>query len=55
MMYGLAFGFIFALAVSQAQNPWDKIWTGLGKSKGRATRPLFRALKKHFGLAAVTQ
>ena len=46
MTYGLAFGFIFALAVSQAQNPWDKIWTGLGKSKGLSNETVVSGLKE---------
>ena len=46
MTYGLAFGFIFALAVSQAQNPWDKIWTGLGKSKGTSNETVVSGLKE---------
>jgi len=45
-MCGLAFGFIFALAVSQAQNPWDKIWTGLGKSKGLSNETVVSGLKE---------
>jgi len=46
MTYGLAFGFIFALAVSQAQNPWDKIWTGLGKTKGLSNETVVSGLKE---------
>ena len=46
MTYGLAFGFIFALAVSQAQNPWDKIWTGLGKNKGLSNETVVSGLKE---------
>ena len=46
MVHGLAFGFIFALAVSQAQNPWDKIWTGLGKSKGTGNETVVSGLKE---------
>jgi len=46
MTYGLAFGFIFALAVSQAQNPWDKIWTGLGKSKATSSETIVSGLKE---------
>jgi hypothetical protein len=46
MMYGLAFGFIFALAVSQAQSPWDKIWTGLGKNKGLSNETVVSGLKE---------
>ena len=46
MAYGLAFGFIFALAVSQAQNPWDKIWTGLGKNKGLTNETVVSGLKE---------
>jgi len=46
MAYGLAFGFIFALAVSQAQNPWDKIWTGLGKNKGLSNETVVSGLKE---------
>jgi hypothetical protein len=46
MMYGLAFGFIFALAVSQAQSPWDKIWAGLGKSKGLSNETVVSGLKE---------
>jgi hypothetical protein len=45
-MNGLAFGFIFALAVSQAQNPWDKIWTGLGKNKGLTNETVVSGLKE---------
>lgn len=45
-MYGLAFGFIFALAVSQTQSPWDKIWTGLGKNKGLSNETVVSGLKE---------
>ena len=46
MAYGLAFGFIFALAISQAQNPWDKIWMDLGKSKGLSNETMVSGLKE---------
>jgi len=46
MTYGLPFGLIFALAVSQAQNPWDKIWTGLGKNKGLSNETVVSGLKE---------
>jgi len=45
-MHGLAFGFIFALAVSQAHNPLDKIWTGLGKNKGLSNETVVSGLKE---------
>ena len=45
-MHGLAFGFIFAVAISQAQNPWDKIWTGLGKNKGLSNETVVSGLKE---------
>ena len=45
-MHGLAFGLIFALAVSQAQNPLDKIWTNLGKNKGLSNETVVSGLKE---------
>ena len=46
MAYGVAFGFILALAVTQAQNPLDKIWTGLGKNKGLGNETVVSGLKE---------
>jgi hypothetical protein len=46
MVHGLAFGFIFVVAISQAQNPWDKIWTGLGKNKGLSNETVVSGLKE---------
>ena len=45
-MHGLAFGFIFAFAASQAQYPWDKIWSGLGKNKGLSNETVVSGLKE---------
>ena len=45
-MNGLAVALIFILAVFQAQAPWDKIWTTLGKSKGLSNETVVSGLKE---------
>ena len=45
-MHGLAFGLLVAVAVSQAQNPWDKIWTGLGKNRGLSNDTVTSGIKE---------
>jgi Protein of unknown function (DUF4197) len=45
-MNELALALLFALAVSPAQAPWEKIWTSLGKGKGLSNDTVAAGLKE---------
>src|SRR5262245_35693567 len=46
MTNGLALTLCIALAASQAQAPWDRIWGSLGKSKGLNNETVVSGLKE---------
>jgi len=45
-MNGLALALVFALGASPEQAPWDRIWTGLGKSKYLSNETVVSGLKE---------
>jgi len=52
MINRIALALSFALAASQGQAPWDKIWTSLGKRKGLSNETVVSGLKEALRVAS---